>query len=88
MYLSVLSAAGFALWNTVMKYNAVGKVSLYLFLIPVFGVLLSAVLLDERVSAWIGLSLGLVVAGILIVNRSGQAGNQKRIVKKGVEKSL
>ncbi|MEI0737863.1 hypothetical protein VQ056_16305 [Paenibacillus sp. JTLBN-2024] len=45
-------------------------------------------LLDERVSAWIGLSLGLVVAGIVIVNRSGQAGNQKRIVKKGVERSL
>ncbi|MEK4359569.1 DMT family transporter [Paenibacillus sp. FSL M7-1455] len=88
IYLSVLSAAGFALWNTVMKYNAVGKVSLYLFLIPVFGVLLSAVLLDERVSAWIGLSLGLVVAGIVIVNRSGQAGNQKRIVKKGGERSL
>lgn len=88
IYLSVLSAAGFALWNTVMKYNAVGRVSLYLFLIPVFGVLLSAVLLDERVSAWIGLSLGLVVAGIIIVNRSGQAGKKKLIVKKEAERSL
>jgi drug/metabolite transporter (DMT)-like permease len=78
-YLSVLSAAGFALWNTVMKYNTVGKVSLYLFLIPVFGVLLSAVLLDERVSAWIGLSLLLVVAGIIIVNRSGQSGRKKEV---------
>ncbi|GIO33817.1 transporter [Paenibacillus albilobatus] len=88
LYLSVLSAAGFALWNTVMKYNAVGKVSLYLFLIPVFGVLLSAVLLDERVSAWIGLSLGLVVAGIIIVNRSGQAGKRKAARAESAERGM
>ncbi|BFH60928.1 MULTISPECIES: DMT family transporter [Paenibacillus] len=83
-YLSLLSAAGFALWNTIMKYNAVGKVSLYLFLIPVFGVLLSAVLLDERVSAWIGLSLALVVTGIIIVNRSGQTSRKKAMTENGV----
>lgn len=87
-YLSLLSAAGFALWNTVMKYNAVGKVSLYLFLIPVFGVLLSSILLDERVSAWIGLSLVLVVTGIIIVNRSGRTRRVKEAVQKEVQRGL
>ncbi|MCM3785899.1 DMT family transporter [Neobacillus mesonae] len=70
LYLSVLSAVGFGIWNTVMKYNDVGRVSMYLFLIPVFGVILSSILLGEQLSGWIALSLSLVVSGILIVNRS------------------
>ncbi|MGZ9585311.1 DMT family transporter [Paenibacillus marinisediminis] len=69
VYLSFLSAAAFTLWNLVMKYNSVGKVSMYLFLIPVFGVILSALLLDEQINQWTILSLVLVVAGIITVNR-------------------
>ncbi|MFD2610847.1 DMT family transporter [Paenibacillus gansuensis] len=69
LYLSVLSAAGFVLWNNVMKFNKVGTVSMYLFLIPVFGVFLSAVMLSEEVHSIIMLSLALVVSGIVIVNR-------------------
>lgn len=70
LYLSVLSAVGFGIWNTIMKYNDVGRVSMYLFLIPVFGVILSSILLGEQMSGWVGVSLSLVVSGILIVNRS------------------
>lgn len=70
LYLSVLSAVGFGIWNTIMKYNDVGRVSMYLFLIPVFGVILSSILLGEQMSGWVGISLSLVVSGILIVNRS------------------
>ncbi|MBO8172900.1 MAG: DMT family transporter [Bacillaceae bacterium] len=69
VYLSFLSAAGFLLWNNVMKYNKVGRVSMYMFLIPVFGVFLSAVLLQEAVHVMILAGLMLVVAGIVIVNR-------------------
>lgn len=69
LYLAFLSAAGFVLWNNVMKYNKVGSVSMYLFLIPVFGVFLSAVMLNEIVHSVIILSLVLVVSGIIIVNR-------------------
>ncbi|MCU6708398.1 DMT family transporter [Paenibacillus sp. J5C_2022] len=68
LYLAMLSAAGFILWNFIMKYNQVGKVSMYLFLIPVFGVILSNVLLSETLR-WITLvSLALVAAGIVMVN--------------------
>ncbi|MGF7047104.1 drug/metabolite transporter (DMT)-like permease [Paenibacillus sp. DS2015] len=77
LYLSLLSAAGFALWNTVMKYNSVGRVSMYLFFIPVFGVILSAIILQEQVSSWVGLSLLFVVAGIITVNVSGRQSKQE-----------
>lgn len=69
LYLAFLSAAGFVLWNNVMKYNKVGKVSMYLFLVPVFGVMLSALFLDEVMHYTILVGLTLVVLGIIIVNR-------------------
>lgn len=73
LYLSFVSATGFFIWNNVMKYNPVGKVSMYLFLVPVFGVLLSTILLNETLQAMVLVSLCLVAAGIIIVNREKQA---------------
>ncbi|WP_256760944.1 DMT family transporter [Cohnella sp. WQ 127256] len=70
LYLAILSALGFVLWNTVMKYNKVGSISMYLFLIPVFGVFLSAILLNEELHAFVWAALALVVSGIVIVNRA------------------
>jgi drug/metabolite transporter (DMT)-like permease len=69
LYLAFLSAAGFVLWNNVMKYNKVGSISMYLFLIPIFGVMLSALMLGEEMHLIILVALGLVVSGIVIVNR-------------------
>lgn len=76
LYLVVLSSGAFALWNTVMKYNQVGKVSMYLFLTPLFGVVLSALWLEEKLSLWAALALILVASGIILVNR-------ERVVHKG-----
>lgn len=72
VYLSVISAAGFILWNNIMKYNKVGNVSMYLFLIPVFGVILSAAILGEEFHLIVLLALALVVSGIILVNRDYQ----------------
>ncbi|WP_219837866.1 DMT family transporter [Paenibacillus sp. R14(2021)] len=69
LHLAVVSALAFTLWNNVMKYNRVGSVSMYLFLIPVFGVLQSALFLHEALSAAVLAALALVSAGIVIVNR-------------------
>jgi drug/metabolite transporter (DMT)-like permease len=69
LYLAFASAAGFLLWNNIMKFNKVGKVSMYLFLIPVFGVALSAGILGEEMHLVVLLALALVVSGIIIVNR-------------------
>ncbi|MHC0036209.1 DMT family transporter [Pseudoneobacillus sp. C159] len=73
LYLAFLSAAGFILWNNVMKYNQVGLVSMYMFLVPVFGVILSSFLLGEQVYFLVMVGLALVVSGIVIVNRPKRA---------------
>ena len=72
-YLSFLSAAGFILWNNVMKYNQVGKVSMYLFFIPVFGVFLSSMLLGEQMHSNVLFGLLFVTTGIIIVNRKKES---------------
>lgn len=68
LYLAFVSAAAFMLWNLIMKYNPVGLVSIYLFLIPVFGVILSALVLQETLHTTALLALLLIVVGITIVN--------------------
>ncbi len=69
LYLAFLSSAGFVIWNNIMKYNFVGQVSMFLFLIPVFGVILSSLLLDEVIHVFVILGLLFVASGIIIVNR-------------------
>ncbi|MFM2486863.1 DMT family transporter [Celerinatantimonas yamalensis] len=46
-YLSALSACAFLIWNTLMAHNRVSQISVFLFLIPIFGVSLSAIILGE-----------------------------------------
>lgn len=70
LYLAFLSAAAFSLWTILLKYNQVAKVTVYNFLVPVFGVLLSALFLGENILRWQNAAaLLLVCAGIYFVNR-------------------
>lgn len=69
VYLSLLSSVAFTVWAALLKYNPVGKISIYCFLNPVFGVILSGVLLGEDIFNIRSLiSLLLVSLGIYIVN--------------------
>lgn len=69
-YLALLSAAAFALWSLLLKHNPVGKVSIFNFLVPVFGTALSAYFLNESILEWKNLlALVLVCAGIWLVTR-------------------
>lgn len=73
LYLSVLSAAAFSLWSLLLKHNAVSKVSVFGFMNPVFGVILSVIFLSESVSPLkAAVSLILITSGILIVNMTLQ----------------
>lgn len=68
VYMALLSSLAFGLWSTLLKHNPVGRVAIYNFLIPVFGVALSAIFLHEAVFAWKNLvALVLVCAGIWLV---------------------
>jgi len=70
-YMALLSAVAFALWSLLLKHNPVGMIAVFNFLIPVFGVVLSALLLGETLLEWKNLAaLVLVSVGIWLVNRS------------------
>ena len=72
-YMGVLSAVAYTIWSILTKYNPVASVTIYGFLNPVFGVLLSALLLGEQNQAFTvyGLAaLVLVCLGIFLVNRA------------------
>ncbi len=73
LYLAVLSAVAFTLWTLLLKYNPVSKISIYNFLTPVFGVLLSGIFLHESfLSAKNLTALILVCIGITLVNKADQ----------------
>lgn len=75
LYLAFLSAAAYSIWSILLKYNPVSKVAVFGFSNPVFGVILSAVLLREADQAK-GLScviaLALVSVGIIIAQKDGK----------------
>ena len=72
LYLAALSAAAFSIWTLLLKYNPVSKVAVFGFMNPVFGVILSALLLGEGAQA-AGvkslIALLLVSIGIYVVNK-------------------
>lgn len=70
LYLAFLSAVAYSIWGILLKFNPVSKVSVYGFANPVFGVILSTLILGEG-SAFGSksiLALFLVCIGIFIVN--------------------
>lgn len=72
LYMAFISAAAYTIWGILLKYNPVGQISVFGFTNPIFGFLLSAVLLGEKSEAF-GLkglaALALVCVGIFLVNR-------------------
>lgn len=68
IYMALLSAIAFALWSQLLKYNKVGVISVFNFLIPVFGTILSALILKENIfDIKILIALLLVCTGIYLV---------------------
>lgn len=72
LYLAFVSSAAYTLWGILLKHNDVSKISVFGFMNPVIGVLLSAALLGE--SGQLGIkylfALLLITAGIITVNIS------------------
>jgi len=70
IYLALLSSAAFSLWNLILKYNKVGPVSVFNFLTPIFGSILSAIFLGENIFEYKNMiALVLVCLGIWMVNK-------------------
>lgn len=71
IYMALISSVAYSVWGILLKNNPVGKVAVYSFTNPIFSVLLSFAFLGESSSfGWeLVLALGLVCAGIYLVNR-------------------
>lgn len=69
LWLAVVSAAAFSVWTALLKYHPAGNISVFNLLVPVFGTVLSGILLGENVfRVETAVSLALISAGIVLVN--------------------
>lgn len=70
LYLAFLSAAAFTIWTFLLREVSVSRISIFNFLIPVSGTILSAIFMKENIwDIHYLVSLILVCAGIFLVNR-------------------
>ena len=73
LYMALISAVAYTIWGILLKYNPVSRVAVFGFMNPVFGVVLSALLLKEGSQIpflQCAVSLVLVCLGIYIVNKN------------------
>lgn len=71
IYLAFLSAIAYSLWGVLLKYNPVSRVTIFSFMIPVFGVILSKLMLSEASNVTplnLIITLILICTGILLLN--------------------
>jgi len=64
----VVVSAGFLTWFWVLSIYPVAKMAVFSFLAPIFGVFFGWLILDERITASVIISLLLISAGIAMVN--------------------
>ena len=75
LYLAMVSAVAYSIWAVLLKVNPVSRVAVFTFLQPVFGVLLSLLLVDRGADVPLlryGAALVLVSVSIAVVNRAQQ----------------
>ncbi len=70
LYLALVSAVAYTLWSLLLQYNPVSRVTVHNFLMPIFGVILSTIILGEKgiFSVHTIGALLLVCLGIWLVN--------------------
>ncbi|PAV31223.1 EamA family transporter [Virgibacillus profundi] len=74
IYSALLSAAAFGLWYSLLKYNKAGEITMFKFITPVSGAILSAMFIPgEKLNLYILAALVLVAFGIVAVNYKGRS---------------
>lgn len=88
LYSSLLSAVAFMLWYQLLKYNKAGEISIYKFVIPVSGTLLSVLFIPgETLNIFILGAIVLVALGIFIINYQGKKAEQPNATTSYLEKN-
>ena len=79
LYMAFISAGAYTLWSLLLKHNPVSKVAVFGFFTPIFGVILSAIILGESTSFQPKTLAALlfVCIGIIIVNYKKKEENFK-----------
>ena len=69
LYMAFISSAAYTLWGILLKYNPVSSVSMFSFVTPAAGVIISSLLLDEQsaFNLWSLSALALICMGIIVV---------------------
>ena len=72
LYLSGVSAVAYTVWSVLLKHNPVSRIAPFMFLQPLFGVVLSLVFDPNAKVAYLqcGMALVLVCASIVIIGRA------------------
>lgn len=75
------SIVQFSLWFYLLRSGDPAKTSAFLFLVPVFGLLSSWLLLGEKVAWYVGLGGAFICVGIFLVNWEGKARSEGSLVR-------
>ncbi|HLC21041.1 MAG TPA: DMT family transporter [Candidatus Methylomirabilis sp.] len=77
LYQGVIAAGlTFAAFAALLKRHSASLLSSFIFLAPIFGVLLGHLILRDPLTSYLGVGLGLVAVGIFIVNRPKKRGSR------------
>lgn len=78
LYQALVTASfGFVAWNTLIAKYGATTLHAFVFVMPISGVFLGVVLLDEPVTANLIVAILLVTAGLIVVNRRGAGRSEK-----------
>lgn len=67
LYASFISSVAFTLWYSIISHNNAGEISVYKLFIPLFGTILSGIVLQENITASVLIGLIAVIIGIVLV---------------------
>lgn len=85
IYSAVLSAVAFGLWYSLLKYNHAGEITIYKFIVPVSGTILSAIFIPgENLNLYILVAIVMVAMGIIVLNYRGKRHKAIREAKRNV----
>lgn len=74
LYLAMVSAVAYTVWSVLLKHNPVSRIAPFMFLQPIFGVLLALVMNPQAEVPLLryGFALALVCASILVIGKGQQ----------------
>ena len=64
----IATGLSYLLWNRGLRVLQPAQVAVYIYLVPVFGVLAAALLLGDRLTPWAGLGGLTILAGVIVTN--------------------